>query len=391
MTERELRRALRERPVPGEREAAERTLRVLRAAHADAARAAPRRRSLLRPALALLLALAALGTGLTPAGADVRRWIDDALDPDASPTLARLPSPGRLLVSSAAGSWVVGADGSLRRLGDYTSAGWSPRGLYVVAARGRRLYAVEPDGTVRWSIVRPRPVAHPAWSPGDGYRVAYLEGRDLRVVTGSGAADQRVDGPVAPVTPAWRPGAGYVLSYVTRGGSIVTRDVYGGRVLWRARAGDRATALQWSRRGDRLVALSGAGVRTYGRAGSPGPSRSLPAGSGARTMAVHPSGRSVAVAGSDGVVGLSLARAGRAPRTLFDGEGSFSGLGWSPDGRWLLAAWRAADQWVFIDSPGARRGAPGARRVITFSHISEQLDPSEDGTGFPRVDGWCCG
>ena len=34
MTERELRRALRERPVPGEREAAERTLRVLRAAHA---------------------------------------------------------------------------------------------------------------------------------------------------------------------------------------------------------------------------------------------------------------------------------------------------------------------------------------------------------------------
>ena len=37
MTERELRRALRERPVPGEADAAERTLRVLRAAHATAA------------------------------------------------------------------------------------------------------------------------------------------------------------------------------------------------------------------------------------------------------------------------------------------------------------------------------------------------------------------
>ena len=36
MTERQLRRALRERPVPGEQEAAERTLRVLRAAHAGA-------------------------------------------------------------------------------------------------------------------------------------------------------------------------------------------------------------------------------------------------------------------------------------------------------------------------------------------------------------------
>jgi hypothetical protein len=29
--------------------------------------------------------------------------------------------------------------------------------------------------------------------------------------------------------------------------------------------------------------------------------------------------------------------------------------------------------------------------VITFSRISEQLDPSKDGAGFPRVDGWCCG
>ena len=54
MTERELRRALRERPVPGEREAAERTLRVLRAAHAGGRSAPPpRRRALLRPALAL--------------------------------------------------------------------------------------------------------------------------------------------------------------------------------------------------------------------------------------------------------------------------------------------------------------------------------------------------
>ena len=85
-------------------------------------------------------------------------------------------------------------------------------------------------------------------------------------------------------------------------------------------------------------------------------------------MAVHPSGRSVAVAGPEaGVVGLSLTRADRSPRKLFDGEGRFSGLAWSPDGRWLLAAWRDADQWVFIGSPGARRGAPGARRVVTFS------------------------
>jgi hypothetical protein len=96
----------------------------------------------------------------------------------------------------------------------------------------------------------------------------------------------------------------------------------------------------------------------------------------------------VAVAGTArGVVDHTLPRPGRAPRTLFDGEGRFSGLAWSPDGRWLLAGWRAADQWVFIGSPGARRGEPGARRVVTFSRITEQVDP---GGGFPRLEGWCC-
>ena len=392
MTEQRLRRALRERPVPGEREAAERTLRVLRAAHAGAGPAASRRRPLLRPALAFLLALAALGTVLSPAGADVRRWIGDRLDPEPSTTLGPLPAQGRLLVSSGSGSSVVNADGSLRRLGDYSRADWSPRGLFVVTAHGRRLYAVEPDGTVRWSIVRPSAVTHPAWSPGDGYRVAYLEGGDLRVVTGSGVGDHRVAGPAAPVTPAWRPGAGYVLSYVTRGGAIATLDVSSGRVLWRAHAGERPTELEWSARGDRLVALTATGVRAFGRGGAPGPARSLPSGAGARVMAVHPSGRSVALADSrDGVMGLSLARPGRAPRTLFDGEGRFSGLAWSPDGRWLLAGWRDADQWVFIGSPGAGRGAPGARRVVTFSRITEQLDPAGQAGGFPRVEGWCCG
>ncbi|HEU0024164.1 MAG TPA: hypothetical protein VFQ12_06015, partial [Thermoleophilaceae bacterium] len=324
MTERELRRALRELPVPGEREAGERTLRVLRAAHAERVAAPPRRRGALRPALAVALALAALATAMTPAGAEVRRWIGDRFDPPASPTLSRLPAVGNLLVSSPRGSWVVHADGSLRRLGDYSSAGWSPRGLYVVAARERRLYAVEPDGTVRWSIVRPGAVSHPAWSLDDGFRVAYLEGSDLRVVIGNGDGDRRLARGVAPVTPSWRPGAGHVLTYATLDGRIVTRDVDGGEVLWSERVAERPMNVEWTKDGRRLVTLGPDAIRTYRRGGGAGVRGRLPAAGSAGVLAVHPSGRSAAVAGaSGGVLAVSLDEAGPPTRKLFDGEGRF--------------------------------------------------------------------
>jgi hypothetical protein len=379
MDEAELRRALRERPVPGEREARERTLRVVRAAQAAQAHAPRGRRQPVRAALVVLAALLALGTGLSPAGADVRRWIGDRLDPE--PSLSHLPSGGRLLVSSPQGAWVVHADGSLRRLGDFSSAGWSPHGLFAVATSGPRVYAVEPDGTVRWSIVRPGIVGRPAWSPGDGFRVAYLEGSRLRVVAGDGTGDRLLARAVAPVTPAWRPGGGYVVSYVSRGGRIVTRDTESRRVLWTARGGAAPAQLAWTAGGRRLVALAGDWVVTFGRDGEPGMRRTLPPGVAARFMAVHPSGRSVAVAGSaGGVVAVGL---DGATRKLFDGAGSFTGLAWSPDGRWLAAGWRSAGQWVFVRAPGA----VGARRVVTFSRIAEQLDPG-GASEFPRIEGW---
>ncbi len=392
MIERELRRALRERPAPGEREAGERTLRVLRAAHAGLV--PPPDRSRLRPravVIALLAVLALLGTALTPAGADVRHWIADRVNPEPSRTLSRLPARGELLVSSPAGTWVVRADGGLRRLGDYTDAGWSPRGLYVAGARGRRLYTVEPDGTVRWSIVRPGRVSRPSWSHGLGYRVAYLEGHVVRVVAGDGTGDRPVARGAAAVTPDWRPVARNAMSWATRDGRVVTRDLDAGGTRWSATAGGSVRDLEWTADGSRLVVLLARAVRVLGPAGAPLATIPLPPGTSGRALSLHPGGRSAAVVGNAGGV-VSVPLAGGEARRLFDGGGRFSGVAWSPDGRWLLASWRAADQWVFIHSPGARRGAPDARRVVTFSQIERQLDPGGDGRrGFPELGGWCCG
>jgi WD40-like Beta Propeller Repeat len=62
---------------------------------------------------------------------------------------------------------------------------------------------------------------------------------------------------------------------------------------------------------------------------------------------------------------------------LFSARGRLTGPTWSPDGRWLLIGWPAADQWLFIDTLHPRR-------AVAFDGISEQFG----GGGFPRVSGW---
>jgi hypothetical protein len=62
--------------------------------------------------------------------------------------------------------------------------------------------------------------------------------------------------------------------------------------------------------------------------------------------------------------------------------GRLTGLAWSPDGEWLLVAWREADQWLFIQ-PGTRPRA--------VANISRQFDPGGRGrSAFPEIAGWCC-
>src|SRR5688500_2488290 len=134
MRNEQLRRVL-DRPAPDERAAEERGWRVLRPAF-DERRGVPRRQHGRRALVALCAALAVTAVALTPAGAEVADWVRDAVDPgrnDARPALVSLPAPGRLLVTSQQGPWVVEQDGSRRLLGAFDDASWSPGGLFVVA------------------------------------------------------------------------------------------------------------------------------------------------------------------------------------------------------------------------------------------------------------------
>lgn len=365
--ERELAARLRDLRAPGEAEAEERSWEVVRAAYEERTpmRPNPRSRRLL---LAIAAGAVALAIGLSPAGAKVGDLVSEVVGigaPDAKPALRSLPAAGELLVSSPKGVWLVSDDGSKRLLGDYDAAAWSPNGVYVVAAAGRQLVALEPDGDVRWTYTAPGPVRDPRWTgTAVDTRIAYRSGDDLRVIAGDGGADSDhlIARDVASVAPAWRPAgeskldAGtatgpYVLSYVDRGGAPRTVD---------ADTGERVRTTKLDR-----LRLSRAGSK-------PGVRR-----------AVAPFGTTVAILERAGASSRVFAdEAGAHRRSLFSARGDLTGPTWSPDGRWLLVGWPAADQWLFID-------VDHPSDVRPFDRISEQFDPGGDGEGrFPRVDGW---
>ncbi len=383
--ERRLAERLREGPLPGEVAAGSRAWPLVAAALAERA-PAPRRAHLVSRAVPALAALfVALVLALTPAGPALGEWIEErfAAEPlPSTPAFAGLPAGGTALAISTTGAFAVHPDGSVQGLGAFTEAGWSPRGLHVAGVSGRRLVAVDPAGTPKWSITRPGRPERPAWSLGEGFFVAYLEAETLRVVGGDGRGDRLLRRSAADVTPAWRPGAGYVVSYATTEAAIETVDAVGGAGLWRRRAGTVAE-LAWSADGERLVALRPDGLTLLDRDGRIVRRIPLPAGASATALALHPSGERAAVLLSARrqarVVEVALGGGREAgARTLFSGGGAIVGLEWSPDGRRLLVAWRDADQWLLIGPSGRVRALPG---------VARELGPD---AGFPRLAGWCC-
>lgn len=374
-----MRRELERIEIPGEHEARERTLAVVRAAFAER-ELLPRRRRRLRAGLLLAIVAAVVAAAATAPGRAVLGGVRNALLPvrveRAQPALFALPASGRLLVSSSAGVWVVEANGSKRLLAGYREGSWSPFGRYVVAVRRNELAALEPDGTVRWTLARPR-VRFPRWTgTSTDTRIAYLSGSRLHVVAGDGTDDVDAGGlpAAAPVAPAWRsrpPGA-RTLAYVDTRGRVSLYEPVGGAEVFRTPRLPGPRALAWSPNGTLAIATR-AGVVVYA-GGRRIAERPLP---GVVALAYAPDGSRLAVLRRNELLlyGPRL----RAPRRLFAGGGRLAGLAWSPDGRWLLAGWPTADQWLFVR-------AAGRQRIVAVSNVAAQFRSS----AFPRIEGWCC-
>jgi len=400
MNEDRLRSLLREEPLPGAAAAERRGLALVSQAYAE--RRPPA--TPLLPRLAVAMAVAALIAALllTPAGATVRDWIDDVFTAgvrNAEPALTEVPGGGALLVQSPRGPWAVQTDGSRRLLGDYREATWSPRGLFLATASGRTLSAIEPDGTPRWSISASARIDDPRWSP-SGFRIAYRAGRALRVVRADGSADARIGSASAAVAPAWFPPGLHLLAYVDGGHQVVVTETDTDRNMDAVGASPGVIGLSWSANGHRLIELSKRDlwlreVRTSKLASSLrlGTARRipLPAGAVVRAAAFSPRGRTIAVLldrslgpGPPRSEALLIDPAGGSARRLFGVSGHLTELAWSPDGRRLLLAWPAADQWLFVPTEG------GAR-LRAIGDIAAVFAPGDARRAtFPRVEGWCC-
>jgi hypothetical protein len=405
-----LNRALQELPIPESAGAETRGLRVIEAAFAERQgqrRAETKNRPQL-PRLALALSLAALIAILllSPAGAAVRDWVGDVVatsTPRPEPALSQIPGGGRLLVQSASGPWVVRPDGSRRLLGDYEEAAWSPHGLFVAAAKGRTLTAVEPGGTPHWSITAPSRVEDPRWSP-SGYRIAYRSGRSLRIVAGDGTGDHLVNPDVAPVAPAWSPFGTPEVAYVNAEGQlqIAGSEIAASRSgappdMAGAPVGRDVRHIEWGAGGNLVLEVSPGGLhlqrmrlnKLEGRSEfGPRAALGIPAGATVVDAALAPRSPLVAAvltqwrnAGTRSMV-VVYGRKGSGPRRLLTVPGSLGEVAWSPDGRRLLVAWPGADQWLFLP---AGRGEPRA-----IADISSVFAPGHRAASFPRIEGWCC-
>ena len=374
-----MRRELDQIHIPGEHEARDRSLRLAKAAFADRHPAPrPNRRKLI-PAAAIVAAGAIAAAAISSPGHALLRSIRQSVGVEsARPALFSIGTPGTLLVHSDGGVWVVQSNGAKRRLGAYTSASWSPHGLYIAATHRNELLTLTPQGEERWSLARPA-VRFPRWAgTAADTRIAYLTRSRLHVVRGDGTKDVDECGEpaAARIAPAWRPGSGFVLAFATRRGRVKVLNADACSLRWTSLPGPVPTRLTWSSDGTRLIALAAHSLRVFDAHGrvivrddpSDGARDAdaifLPGTNEVMAVRVHGAQSDVFLLGSG--------------RSVFHVAGRLGQLVASPDGRWLLVAWPDADQWVFVPVKGGR--------VRAIANVSAQFRSQS----FPRVEGWCC-
>jgi len=364
--------------APHEAAAEERAWPAVREAFAARERV-PVRRHWRTPVVAAA-AVALVAAAATPPGQAVAGFVRDRIVRDARRGTAPEPlatrTPGRLLLTTPAGVWILRGDGSGRLLGGYGAATWSPNGLFVAVARGDTLAAVEPDtGTVRWRLETPGPVSDVRWAPRDGFRIAYRTGVQLRVVNGDGTGDRLLARTSGAVAPEWRP-ASHVLAFADGAGRIGIVDVDRGSPRYRP-APPGLTALAYAPDGT-LLATGARGVVTVPRSG---PGRTVLAGP-VRVVATSPAAPHELVALRPGGAVHRVRADGTGDRVVATVPGA-TALAWAPDARTILVAEAGRDRWHLLDA------ASGRDRVL--EHIAGRLDP--DGLGaaaFPAAVGWCC-
>jgi hypothetical protein len=396
MTEAELRARLRATRIDADPEAEQRAWRVVRSAYNRGAATRRRRHwRITMPAVASLVAVVAivLASASAPREA-LGRWIRQAIgisaQPRPRPMLAGLPSGGQLLVNSPAGPWIVHADGSRRYLGRYAAAAWSPHSLYVVAWRGAKLAALDPQAHPHWTLTAAAAVTVARWSP-DGYRIAYVAGRALNIVAGDGSDNHLLDPTFGSITPAWEPetGQAHRIAFVDRLGDIELRDADTGALLWRVRPPARSQQLLWSPDGTRLLTAATHRLSVYDARGRLLADGTLRSADSVGSVAFATGNRLAIILHrpnqpADSVALLDATRQGlkRAPQTLFTAPERMTGIDWSPNHRWLLTSSPSADQWIFIRIIAPTRLAAVGRIAGQFRRNGNRAG------GFPNLGGW---
>jgi hypothetical protein len=361
-----LEQALRETPLPDEVAARERARRTVLAAHSEVV--APRRRA--RPLVWVAVAAACAAVVVAQRDGGLARafegFVRDVVDrreaaprPAPAPVGAlALPADGRVLVTEDGRLYVVERSGRRRELGRARTATWSPNGLFVAAAAGRTLAALDPaDGSARWRLRLRATVSLPRWSP-DGRHVAYKSGDTLRIVYGNGIHDVQAGRRMAAVAPAWRPGAQPVVAWASTTGTVTVEHADTGKPLWR-RHGGEVRRLAWSADGRRLLIAGRRNGSLHDLTARTREPVRLPRGAELAGAAFSPGATRLALAVyADGQTKIRV-----QGELLLTAPGKLRDLEWSPDGRWILAGWPAADHWLLVRaSDGARISAVNAVR-----------------------------